>query len=331
MAQMMTLEQIRRPAPMQQQAAPVTPGFTTVDGFELLQRIAKMFNQSSMVPQDYRDPKQLGNTVIAVDIAARLGASPLLVMQNLYIVKGRPAWSAQFLIATFNASGKYSALRFAFQGKAGRDDWGCRAYATEVATNEKLEGPLITVALAKDNGWYSTNPKWRTMTEQMLRYRAAAWFVRTVAPEIALGLKTEEEVRETIELERQGEVYAAPEEKSATEKVQEHVEATPKRRGRKPTSEQPASAETPAALEEPAQDEEPLPGYVEKPPLSEEDNYPDYDDAADRFYHNCSKYEFEPEDLIREFVAEMGVTRKEAIYRLGKEQRVFDMIAKRIV
>lgn len=32
------------------------------------------------------------------------------------------------------------------------------------------------------------------MPDQMLRYRAASWFVRTVAPELSMGLHTQEEV-----------------------------------------------------------------------------------------------------------------------------------------
>lgn len=48
----------------------------------------------------------MGNCVIALDIALRMGAKPLMVMQNIYVVHGRPAWSAQCLIATLNQSGK---------------------------------------------------------------------------------------------------------------------------------------------------------------------------------------------------------------------------------
>ena len=33
-------------------------------------------------------------------------------MQNLYVVQGRPSWSAQFLIASVNGSGKYKNRRF---------------------------------------------------------------------------------------------------------------------------------------------------------------------------------------------------------------------------
>lgn len=198
-------------ARIQEDNAPVVNvGFDTLKGFEAMQRMANLFSASSIVPEVYRskgekDYTSRGNCVIALDMALRMGANPLMVMQNLYVVHGRPAWSAQFLIATLNQSGKFSALRYEFQGKEGQDDWGCRAVATELATKERLVGPLITISLAKKEGWYSKKDKngketskWQSMPELMLRYRAAAWFVRAYAPEIAMGLQTVEEVRDAV-------------------------------------------------------------------------------------------------------------------------------------
>ena len=167
----------------------------TVAGFESLQRIAKLFSCSSIVPKQYQG--KIADCFIAVDMALRMGANPLMVFQNLYSVHGSPAWSAQFLIATFNKCGRFSSLRYEFQGKEGHDDWGCRAVSTELATKEKLVSPIITIGMAKKEGWYGkTGSKWQTMPEMMLRYRAAAWFVRTYAPEIAMGLQTAEEVHD---------------------------------------------------------------------------------------------------------------------------------------
>lgn len=184
---------------------PVSVGMDTVGGFEALQRIAKLFMSANLVPKDYQN--NLPNTFIAVDMAMRLNANPLAVMQSMYVVHGRPGWSAQFLIATLNKSGKFSALKYAFQGEQGKDNWGCRAYATELSTGEKIEGPLITISLAKKEGWYSKKDKygnetskWQTMPELMLRYRAAAWFVRAYAPEIAMGLQTADELHDVYDV-----------------------------------------------------------------------------------------------------------------------------------
>ncbi|MEG6615353.1 hypothetical protein V6C27_02770 [Peptococcaceae bacterium 1198_IL3148] len=135
-------------------------------------------------------------------MASRMGADPLMVMQNLYIVHGRPGWSSQFLISTFNTSGRFSALRYEWVGKQETDEYGCKAWAIEKATGEKLEGSVITIGMAKKEGWYGKNgSKWQTMPQQMLMYRAASWFIRAYAPELAMGMHTAEEIVDTIELD----------------------------------------------------------------------------------------------------------------------------------
>jgi hypothetical protein len=47
--------------------------------------------QSDLIPQQFRG--NLPNCIIALELAQRIGASPLMVMQNLYVVHGKPAWS----------------------------------------------------------------------------------------------------------------------------------------------------------------------------------------------------------------------------------------------
>ena len=73
--------QVARPANM---GMAVTPGFLSFEGFNLIQRMAKMFNTSSLVPDHFRGENHFGDCVIALNMAQRLNADPLMVMQNLY-------------------------------------------------------------------------------------------------------------------------------------------------------------------------------------------------------------------------------------------------------
>ena len=170
-------------------------GMDSAAGFATLQRVATMFAAATLVPDTFKN--NLPNCAIAVHMALRMRADPLMVMQNLYVVHGRPGWSSQFLIATFNQCGRFSAIRFEWSGIEGKDDWGCTAWAIEKATGEKLAGSKITIALAKAEGWSSrAGSKWKTMPQQMMMYRAAAFFIRAYAPELAMGLPTAEEVED---------------------------------------------------------------------------------------------------------------------------------------
>lgn len=170
--------------------APTSPGEVA---FNLAQRQAIALSKSDMVPKSYQG--NVANTMIAMETANRIGAGVFQVMQNLHIIHGRPGWSSTFLIATVNASGRWSPLKFRMQGVEGKPDWGCRAYATDKSTGEECVGPAITMAMAKAEGWSTKNgSKWLTMPELMLCYRAAAFWVRLYAPEVAMGIHTADEV-----------------------------------------------------------------------------------------------------------------------------------------
>lgn len=179
-----------------------TPNLPAIQGaaaFELLQRAAKALSLSSLVPDGYKN--SLPNCMIALRIADRIGADPMMVMQNLDIVHGRPSWRAQFLIGTANSCGRFSAIRYEFFGDRANDTWGCRAFAIEKSTSEKLVGPDITIAIAKAEGWLNkAGSKWKTIPQLMLMYRAGAWWVRTYAPELSLGFHTAEEQSDIIDV-----------------------------------------------------------------------------------------------------------------------------------
>lgn len=168
--------------------------FGTVKGFETAQRMAQCFATSPMVPDTYKN--NIGSCVIALDIANRIGASPLLVMQNLYMVHGNPSWSSKFLVACFNTCGRFEPITYETNVATEQDKekWYCVARSVIRSTGEVVEGDRITWQMVKAEGWASKNgSKWMTMPGQMFRYRAAAFLIRTVAPEISFGFYTQEE------------------------------------------------------------------------------------------------------------------------------------------
>lgn len=167
--------------------------FGNTQAFAHAQRIAKMLAASEFVPKEYR---KVENCVIALNMANRIGADVLAVMQNTYVVHGKPSWASKFLISCVNASGKFSPLRYEITGQPNTDTWGCRAWAMD-KTGEKLCGPEVTIEMAKKEGWYGKNgSKWQTMPELMLHYRAATFFARLYAPDLTMGMQTHEEAIE---------------------------------------------------------------------------------------------------------------------------------------
>lgn len=175
-----------------------TSVFSSIQAFENAQRMVKPFVNSNLVPTTFKG--DVGACLIALNMANRMGADPLQVMQSLYIVHGKPSFSSAFLIACFNQSGRYTAIRYRMSGERDTDSWGCTAITTERSTGEAIEGVTVTIGMAKAEGWWSKKDrngketsKWQTMPELMLRYRSAAFLIRSVAPEIALGFQITEE------------------------------------------------------------------------------------------------------------------------------------------
>lgn len=176
--------------------------FASISNFENAQRMAKVLCGSNLVPSTYRGADAIGDCVIALGMANRMGCDPVMVMQNLYVVHGRPAWSGQFVIAAINQSGRFAEpLHFIEVGTQGQDDWGFYAETTANNTGKIVKGPTITISLAKAEGWYQKNAKWKNMPEMMLRYRAGSWFGRTECPEILMGFQSREEVVDAIEFD----------------------------------------------------------------------------------------------------------------------------------
>lgn len=193
--------------------------------FATAQRAAKLFASSELVPEMYRitsnnpEAKAIANCLIALETASRIGASPLMVMQNMYIVYGQPAWSAKFLTATVNGCGRYNSIKYkmrvngqvTFQGKT-MDNWECIAYTSEKGSDEVLESIPVDLKMAVDEGWYGKKgSKWQTMPKLMLQYRAVTFWTRAYAPELSMGIRPADEIEDYVEYEE------------VTEKVAEEI------------------------------------------------------------------------------------------------------------
>ena len=222
-------------------------GVFQVTSFNEAINAASFLSGSSLVPTDYRrwvpvknqygkavtnadgtpqlmeNPNATSNCLIALNMANRMGYDPLMIMQNLYIIEGRPAWSSQFIIAAINACGKFDPLQFEIVNEGEKEieyinsywengkklsnkatvkleNLTCIAWTTDRKGN-RLQSDKVSMEMAVKEGWYQKNgSKWQTMAGQMLRYRAAAFFGRIYAPEILMGIYAADEIRDFVDV-----------------------------------------------------------------------------------------------------------------------------------
>lgn len=160
---------------------------------EELMQTANMLSKSTIVPVAYQ--RRPENCFVALDMASRMGLSVMIVMQNLYIIQGKPSWSGSAIASMIRSSPQFADVTLNYTGKEGTDDWGAYVTAKRLSNGQTLKGGTVTIRIAKKEGWVQkAGSKWQTMPEIMLAYRAYAWFGRVYAPELLMGLQTTEEV-----------------------------------------------------------------------------------------------------------------------------------------
>ena len=165
--------------------------------FEQLWRIAAIFADSQLVPAHYQ--KNKSNCFLGLQMAFRLGVDPMMLMQNTYMIGGKPGMEAKFAIALMNTSGLFvDSIDYETEGTDAKNpDYRVRAFATKKSTGKTLYGPWITWAMVKAEGWDSrSGSKWKTIPDQMFPYRGAVFFGRLHCPERLMGMQTREELED---------------------------------------------------------------------------------------------------------------------------------------
>lgn len=183
----------------------VKPDFSVareVMPLDKLMEMSQMLAQSTIVPDTYRNRPE--NCFIALDMASRMGMSPIVIMQSLFVIQGRPSWSGQAIASMIRANPTLRNVNLEYVGERGTASWGAYVTAERVSDGRVLKGTTVTLGMAKAEGWLDKKgSKWLTMPEQMLAYRAYAFFGRVHVPELMMGLQTAEEVLDVQPVEQE--------------------------------------------------------------------------------------------------------------------------------
>jgi hypothetical protein len=164
---------------------------------------ATVFAQSQLVPKHLQGKVQ--DCLILMNMALRMQEDPLLVLQNCFVVSGTPGFKTQFLIARANASGQLkSKIRWTVEQLTpatltleGFSMPNLRVTASAVDNFGELMESTVTSDMAIREKWTS-NPKYRSMPEHMLRWRSAAFLIRLYMPEVMMGMQTIEEIEDVV-------------------------------------------------------------------------------------------------------------------------------------
>lgn len=188
--------------------------FFNPGAFEQLQRAATMFASSSLVPAHMQGRDKIGDCAIALALAHEMRESPIMVMQNIYVVKGKAGWNAQYLIARANKYGIFKGnLKWRFEDKGDIEitkaikdkgsskvkarNLSATCYAVLKDTGEEVS-ETVDLEMAEAEEW-TRNSKYHTMARLMLQYRSATFLIRLNCPEVMMGLPVIEEVEDMVD------------------------------------------------------------------------------------------------------------------------------------
>ena len=166
--------------------------------YDLAIKLAKTLAKSNaMIPQHFRGkPEEI---FVALQTASDLGIKPLMALSNIFVIHGRAGMTSQLVIALCKERGPFvGPLRWE-TNKSDPKNLSVTCYGILSAENSTGSDPervdvTIDMDQARAEGWAQKNQKYKTMPEQMLRWRSATWLVRLYCPEVLMGFSTQDEL-----------------------------------------------------------------------------------------------------------------------------------------
>jgi len=156
-------------------------------------RVAQAFASSKMVPAHFQ-----GNTAgvfVILHMATRMELDPFMVLQNMYMVHGKPGMETKLALALVNTRGPF-ANPIAWEFDNEENPKKCTAFAFLKTTGEKRSYTLEWDTVVKEKWLDKDGSKWKTLPKLMFMYRSAIFLIRTVCPEVILGLSTFDELQD---------------------------------------------------------------------------------------------------------------------------------------
>lgn len=173
------------------QAVRTTSSTDMFDVMEKAYKFSQIMAKSDIIPTHYRNKPE--NVFVAIQTAYRMDLDPMLVMQNTFVISGKLGMNSTFAISLANSSGLFDGgIRYKIVGEGGTLQ--VTAYAALKSNGEEISYTISMKEAIAEN--WTKNPKYKTLPELMLRYRAATLLIRTHVPEVINGMHMVDELQD---------------------------------------------------------------------------------------------------------------------------------------
>lgn len=156
--------------------------------FQEALEFGKLMASSDLVPKDYRGKP--GNVLVAVQMGADVGLSPMQAVQNIACINGRPALWGDAMLAVVQAHPACCGVHETYDAET----------QTAICEVERKGRPMVSRTFSAEdakraNLWGKQGP-WTQYPQRMLQMRARGFALRDAFPDALRGLASAEEVED---------------------------------------------------------------------------------------------------------------------------------------
>jgi hypothetical protein len=133
------------------------------------------------------------SVLVAIQLGAELGLTPMAALQNTAVINGRPAIYGDAALALVRASGLLTSYK---EEEIGEPNTDAHGYRVTAARGDATTVETFTVADAKRAKLWAKAGPWTDYPKRMLRFRARGYVLRDLFGDVLKGLRTVEEARD---------------------------------------------------------------------------------------------------------------------------------------
>lgn len=154
-------------------------------------RFSQYIIASGLAPRGLEKPESI---LVAMQLGAELGLTPMASLQNIAVINGRPGIFGDAALALVRASGLMESYSEELVGVPGTDSYGYRVTTTRRGNPPHTD--LFTVSDAKLAKLWGKAGPWTDYPKRMLKWRARGFVLRDIYGDVLKGLHTAEELQD---------------------------------------------------------------------------------------------------------------------------------------
>ena len=166
----------------------MNPAIYLPDTKDAAYKFAETFSKSAFCPVAYKNKP--ADVYLSMAYGAQIGLNPLLAVQNIAMINGRPSVYGDALTAIVLANPETELY------EDGYKDNNQTAYCY-IKRNGRTIKREFTVEMARKAGLWGKSGPWTTYPERMLLWRAKGWAIRDAYSDVLMGMWSVEESRDT--------------------------------------------------------------------------------------------------------------------------------------